>query len=180
MIDYGSISGYLPATSVGLSSIIFTAQHSGSWSKHQILLEPLDETLGSQLLLRQVGLAQIDADHPDRLRAKEVSKFSAGSPLLINQAAGLMKLSNCDMKTLVQTSRDSTVLLGAGNIGANWRYERAPSTMFDPTLERLSANASNLLMMLAFMNPDHVEEEIFLHEQHTEDSKIPRFGQKAE
>lgn len=161
--DFSSIWNYVPTSSRAASSMIITSQRPGEWCNHKVKIEPLDEKIGSELLLSQLkgeAVTNIDAN---RELAREISSSVGGLPLWVNQARRFIRDSRCSLEDFLTSLRADITLLEESNMGADvsW-YERAFSTAFDRTLDRLSKDSVDLLFMLAFFNPTNVREDLLL------------------
>ncbi|KAI9888223.1 MAG: hypothetical protein M1814_000954 [Vezdaea aestivalis] len=158
---WGNISRYWPTRSRYPSAIIITAQKESPWVNRNIDLEPLPDHDGSKLLLQQMHLAHIDQNDPTRNVACEISKELGGSPLYLTHAYGYMSLSGCPPQEYLESIRTQNNALDWKS-NATWRYGKAVSTTHDRILKQLSFAARQLLFMLAFMNPDAVNEDLVL------------------
>ena len=164
VVDWASVSRYWPTRSAAPSAIIVTSQKAATWTDHQILLEPFDVLGGSEFLLSQLHLSQIDRLDPRRKLAAEVSEELGGSPLYLCHAQGSMALSKSSLEEFLETIRTSSNTLNMKSSNT-WRYGRAISATHDRILKELSHEATDLLFMLAFMSADYMSEDLLLCEQ---------------
>ena len=142
-----------------------TTQKAGGWADSKLLIEPFDPVVGSSLLLNQLGM---EKDDSSKDLAEEISESVGGLPLWLNQVGGFIQLSKCSLAEYIISHHASNNLLGGENVGENWRYEKAVSTVFDRPVKELSKNAAGLLYMLAYLNPDGIFEDMLLS-QHVSD-----------
>ena len=68
-------------------------------------------------------------------------------------------------KVFESLKRSSTVWASTGE-GTVRNYNKTLATVFNLALNELNDEARHLLQILAFLNPDHVPEEL-LHQNHT-------------
>lgn len=156
--DWETLSTYLPLSCQATSSILITSQNSGEWCNHVLYLPGLDPEAGSALLLNQLSEIIVTEREADRESAEKLSEMLGGSPLLINQAASLIK----DCKYSLGEFIIHPLLVGH-RMGANKsRYQRPLQQTVDRTLEKLSENAIQFLFTLAFLNPSKIGEDILL------------------
>ena len=164
VVDWVSVSRYWPTRSVTSSAIIVTSQKAISWTDYKVPLEPLNAQGGSEFLLSQLRLSDIDRFDPRRKLAGEISEELGGSPLYLSHAQGSMALSKSSLEEFLDTIRTSSNTLDVKSSNV-WRYERAVSATHDRIMEELSQDATEFLFMLAFMSPDHVSEDLFFRNQ---------------
>jgi len=171
VVEWKSIARFWPSKSRNPSAIIVTSQLSTPWTNHQLDLEPFDDREGSEFLLYQMHLANLEANDPTREVAGEISMELGGSPLYLTHAQGFMSLSKCTPNEYLEIIRTRSNTLDWKSKGT-WRYGRAASTTHDRILQELSAGAKDLLFMLAFMNPDEVKEDFLLLDHEFEDLRF--------
>ena len=80
-------------------------------------MPPLNVTLDCDLLLSQRGMRKIPEDDPNRRLAEEISNLLGGSPLRLNQAAGLMKLSSLTFEEFLDMHQAPSNVLGKRKLG---------------------------------------------------------------
>lgn len=165
VVDWKSIARYWPKKSQRPSAIIATSQKVTPSANNRLEIEPLDVQAGSKFLLQQMHISQLDDCDPTWDIAREISKELGGSPLYLTHAQGFMSLSGSTPKDYLDNIRTRSNTLDWKS-NSTWRYGRAASATHDRILEELSHGATNLLFMLAFMNPDEVSEDLLLNHEH--------------
>lgn len=160
VVDWESVSRYWPTRSATPSAIIVTSQKATTWTNHRLSLEPLDSQKGSEFLLSQLHMSDIDRSDPRRELAGEISEELGGSPLYLSHAQGSMALSKSSLEEFLDTIRTSSNTLDVRSSNV-WRYERAVSATHDRIMKELSQDATDFLFMLAFMSPDYISEDLF-------------------
>jgi hypothetical protein len=166
--DYESIAPYWPSVSKTQASIIVTTQKQGSlirWTTHKIHLTPFKPEDGTSFLMKQLD---IDPNDSEREQAEEISDLVQGLPLTLNYVSGYIRNSGCSMLEYLEMHHESSNLWEGDNESDNWMYERTQATVFDIAFARLSEDATKLLRILAFLNPEGVP-ECMLISDHSED-----------
>ena len=120
----------------------------------------LDPKLGSEVLLAQLKGSIYAEDKADRTSAEEISSMLGGSPLLINQAGGVIKACGYTLDEFI-----TRPILVDRKVGANkYYYERSLEDILDYTLEKMTESALRLLFMLAFFDHTYIREDLLLRD----------------
>ncbi|KAL8882804.1 MAG: hypothetical protein Q9198_000264 [Flavoplaca austrocitrina] len=141
----------------------FAKEHFFS-SGSGIDVEPLS-TLDSATLLRKLITKTEEAESTDEQDALfELANHLAGLPLAMTQMAGFIRrrhLSIREFVSLYATDARYAEIHDIGNPVQEYRYGSTLATAFH--FAELSPHATKLLELLAFMNPDRIQEIIFLN-----------------
>lgn len=156
----------MPISSKGKTSVIVTAQQEIGGTDSKICLEPLSSSLGSSLLLKQLG---VKAEGRAKELAEEISQSVGGLPLWLNQVGGQIQFTKCTLSDYLDSHQSSSNMLGGDKIGENWRYERAIPAVFEDVIKKLPDDAASLLYMLAYLNPEETDETMLLSDHVSEE-----------
>lgn len=123
-------------------------------------LKTFDDSDGGSLLLRLIDVND-DLEEDAEDLARRISSQMGGLPLAISQMAGFIQqqdLALSEFLTLYEDGKEHVSLHGTNlqfnaqgypySVAAVWRFEK------------LSINARGLLKIMAFMDPDYVQEDI--------------------
>jgi hypothetical protein len=129
-------------------------------------MEPLSSA-DSATLLRKLITQTEEAPNPDEQDASvELANQLAGLPLAITRMAGFIRrrhLSIREFVNLYATDARYAEIHDVGNPIQEHRYGYTLATAYN--FQGLSPHATKLLKLLAFMNPDRVQECIFVNPQ---------------
>jgi hypothetical protein len=133
-------------------------------------MEPLS-TADSATLLRKLITKTEEAGSSDEQDASvELANHLAGLPLAMTQMAGFIRrrhLSIREFVNLYATDARYAEIHDVGNPIQEYRYGYTLATAYN--FQGLSPHATKLLQLLAFMNPDRVQEYIFVNPQASEE-----------
>ncbi|EXF84562.1 hypothetical protein CFIO01_04730, partial [Colletotrichum fioriniae PJ7] len=126
-----------------------------------IHVQPLEDAEGSGLLLRAAGMKRDQTASSDLDLASTISRTLGGLPLALAQIGGFInqrKLSLADFSRLYEKNpaRIESRKTHDGD------YEYTMSTVWDVSFEKLTGDATSLLNILAFFDPDNISESILL------------------
>lgn len=126
-------------------------------------LEPLSRD-ESAVLLRKLITRKEEAENADEQAASmTLAKYLDGLPLAMTQMAGFIRrrhLSIQEFVSLYATDARYAEIHGVGNPVQEHRYGYTLASMYN--FEGLSHYATRLLDLVAFLNPDRIQEEIFI------------------
>ena len=166
VVDYQSIARYWPTTSLQPSAIIATTQKDNTrWipASHRIAVDFLDDSAGADLLCelycQQMHIPPETLSPDERLTAAQISHELGGSPLYLTQAQGVITTSNTALPEYLKLIKSRSSLPG-NRIEQGGSYPKAVGATHDRLIEELDPGAVKLLYMLAFMNPEHVSEDL--------------------
>lgn len=107
-----------------------------------------------------LGLLSSDnADSASHKYAVQIVNMVGGLPLAISQIANFISLRKLPLKDFPALYERNSAQIDARK-GRSSRYEHAVSTVWEISLSRLSGPASHLLNLLAFLNPDVIDEKM--------------------
>lgn len=135
-------------------------------------VQPFDDTTGSDVLLRLIGL---DVELPsNRERAKEITQALGGLPLALGQIGGFIIQRKCPLKDFLALYERNTAKIDSRKTGLS-DYEHTLSTVWNMSFNKLSGNPRRLLNLLAFFAPDAISEGMLI-----EGSELPNLGEEFE
>lgn len=146
----------------GRGSVLITTRDSGSGYSLtgggcQVL--PFDIDLGSEVLLNLLALKSDSLDHRDHAAA--ISEALGGLPLALNQIGGFIRQRRMALHDFLPLYERNSVKIDARKTGIS-DYDHSTSTVWQMSLARLSGNARQLLNIFSFLQPDGIDEAIFL------------------
>ncbi|KAM7205136.1 tetratricopeptide repeat domain containing protein [Naviculisporaceae sp. PSN 640] len=127
-------------------------------------LEPLPETDSATLLRKLITRSEEATSSDEQAASVELANHLAGLPLAMTQMAGFIRrrhLSIREFVTLYANDARYAEIHDVGNPIQDHRYGYTLATAYN--FQGLSAAPLRLLQLLAFMNPDRVQEYIFVN-----------------
>lgn len=160
---------FWPVASHG--SVLVTARNlvpSFSPAESTLKVAPFSNVEGSELLLNILEKSgEISSPRPNSLKenASMLSDELGGLPLAIAQTAGYILTVQCSLDEFrsvyeEQRRKGQSLPLPLGSVDMS--YSHTLSTVWDITFERMDGEASFILNMLAFLDPDSTPECIFI------------------
>jgi len=148
--------------SMGRGSVLITtrdasAAHSPASAGFHV--QPFDNAAGSEVLLNIVGLDPTSSANQEK--AKEITNTLGGLPLALNQIGGFIvqrKLPLQDFLRLYQRNSSKIDAMKTGISG----YDHTLSTVWEMSMNKPSGDSRILLSLLPYLQPDAVDEAIFL------------------
>ncbi|XXH00199.1 Protein ssh4 [Hypoxylon texense] len=128
-------------------------------------VEPFDDVEGSVMLLKQIGLDPAVAANKEHATA--ITQALGGLPLALGQIGGFIAQRRLPLKDFLARYERNAAKIDARKTVKD-DYEHTLSTVWDVSFQKLPENATKLLNMLIFFDPDGVDEEIFLEGSQTE------------
>ncbi|MCJ1246224.1 hypothetical protein MMC30_003430 [Trapelia coarctata] len=158
---------YLPTKPECKGSVIITTQKAHMMSVtdnfRKIPLQPLTSDDGAKLLFKSMDREPLNEQ--ENSYALQISEWVGGLPLAIATIGGYMKLSSSSAnRILARLQRSSKVWASSGE-GAVSHYKKTLATVFDLALSELKPNTRHLIDIMAFLNPDHIPEEMLVLKQ---------------
>lgn len=129
-------------------------------------MEPLSTTDSATLLRKLITKSEQDRNMDEQTASIELANHLAGLPLAMAQMAGFIRRRNLSIREFVSlyaTDARYAEIHNVGNPLQEYRYGYTLATAYN--FQGLSPHATRLLQLLAFMNPDRIQEYIFLNTQ---------------
>ena len=158
---------YLPASTQG--HILLTTNTQIMYGvARRVDIDNLEPEYGALLLLRRVGLLDVDAplDHAseqERIQAMEITLMLGGHPLAIDQAGAYIEENGANLHryTELYSKRRAHLLNTRGSLMAD--HPQSVTTTLSLSFEKVeqaSEAAWELLCCLAFLHPDAIPDEL--------------------
>ncbi|GAP84174.1 putative NB-ARC and TPR domain protein [Rosellinia necatrix] len=122
-------------------------------------LEPFDDAEGCAMLLKQIGLDSTTT--ANQQHAMEITRALGGLPLALSQIGGFIAQRRLALKDLLPLYERNSVRIDASRTTKD-DYEHTLSTVWNVSFERLPKHSTILLNMMIFLDPDSIDETIFL------------------
>ena len=168
------LAPYLPSDTKSQGCIIITTQRPQSQritkDFYVMELQSLNEERGAKLLFSYLERDPTDETGSDL--AHEISAIVGGLPLAITTIGGYINDSGSSLKEFLGIMKQSSNAWEETHDKKLKNYERTLSTVFEIALKELPSNARNLIIILAFLNPDSIPEEILLAVDDSEEVKF--------
>ncbi|KAK4446601.1 hypothetical protein QBC34DRAFT_496876 [Podospora aff. communis PSN243] len=167
---FESVARFWPTSCAQSSAIIATYQKVDTRSiplSHQVAVNPLDKEARADLLYK-LSCQQIDKS-PDKLTPKNhssaavISHILGGSPFYLAIAQGFMTTSGTALPEYLARIESRSHLGSRVDEGGD--YKKPADATHDWLIQQLDPGATKLLYMIAFMNPEHVGEDLIIGEQ---------------
>lgn len=143
--------------SVLLTTRDFNAAHSPA--NAGLHLQPFDDKMGSDVLLRLLGLdKEASSSQTD---AEEINNALGGLPLALDQIAGFITQRRIRLRDFLPLYERNAAKIDSKKTGLT-EYDHTLSTVWEMSLARLSGPASHLQKLLAFFEPDAIHEVVLL------------------
>ncbi|TRX96272.1 hypothetical protein FHL15_002996 [Xylaria flabelliformis] len=127
-------------------------------------LEPFNDTEGSDMLLKQIGL---DPTESNKQHGIEITRALGGLPLALSQIGGFIAQRRLALKDFLALYERNAAKINARKTTED-DYEHTLSTVWDVSFERLPEDSTKLLNIMIFLDPDSIHEDIFLQGSRTE------------
>lgn len=128
-------------------------------------LEPLSSEDGAALLRKHLPEPAGGHSTDEQGASVELAAHLGGLPLAIPQMAASIRRRSLSIREFVNMYANDDRYAEIHDIGTplqQRRYSYTLATTYDLTFKELSSNAARLLQILAFLNPDRVQENIFV------------------
>ncbi len=155
--NLASIKPFWP--SAGHGSIIVTAKNPEvitSLVQKSIHLKPFSESDGAKFLLSRLS----DPSAQDESLATVIAKKLGGLPIALSHVAGFIEATSCTFEEVLDmySYRADAELVDYDSSEITFDYEQSYDTMWKVSLESLGEEATQLLEMLALLDPDGIPE----------------------
>ncbi|KAF4461080.1 Transcriptional xre family [Fusarium albosuccineum] len=158
--DQSALNKFWPPCDHG--SILVTSQNS-DWIERTpffIQLGPLDEDLGSQLLLHTYHSY---SGVPDMELARNISKEVDGLPLLLVGLGGSLSQNHLSLEETLETIQNSpSPLQGILSDRVPCQYERPIQLVFQLSFSRLPVTARQVISVMAMLSSDNISESLIM------------------
>ncbi|KAI9668388.1 MAG: hypothetical protein M1831_001142 [Alyxoria varia] len=124
-------------------------------------IRPFDESTGSDLLLRLVGLPPYVSIHRDR--ANTIVNALGGLPLAIIQMGSFIAQRKLPLQDFLPLYERNAAKIESRKIGIN-DYEHTLNSVWNLSLERLEGPSRVLQNLLVFFAPDSIREEVLIED----------------
>ena len=165
--DFKYLAEYIPRNPVSQSAVIVTTQLRFFKRFSDVFLdlplESLDAAAGFGLLFETLGKDRCARDEKEEDTVYEILNIVGGLPLAITTIGGHVSQSGSTLSEFLKHLKQSNSIWAISGKSFVENYENTLRTVFDIALRELpSDNARSFLHILAFLNPDHIPEEMFL------------------
>ncbi|KAI9719975.1 MAG: hypothetical protein M1812_003100 [Candelaria pacifica] len=147
-----------PGNSKG--SVLITSRDSNAAfapAAHGYHVQPFDDNIGSSALLSFTSQDQSSISNQNI--AKEITNMLGGLPLALRQISGFIKQQKLTLEAFLSLYERNALKIHERRGGVT-DYEHTISTVWELALAKLPQNAKTLQNLLAFLDPDHIEESI--------------------
>ncbi|KAI1138886.1 hypothetical protein F5Y05DRAFT_354227 [Hypoxylon sp. FL0543] len=124
-----------------------------------IKVEPFDDIEGSMMLLRQIGLDPSTSTNTEHATA--ITQALGGLPLALSQIGGFIAQRRLPLEDFLPLYERNAAKIDARKT-VKEDYEHTLDTVWDVSFQKLPEGSLKLLNMLAFFDPDAIDEAIFL------------------
>lgn len=118
---------------------------------------PFDIAAGSKALMNILALDS--TSELNKQQAYAISSTFGGLPLALNQIGGFIAQRRIPLQDFLPLYHRNSTSVDAKN-PAGMDYNHTLATVWDISLSKLSGNAQMLLDILAFLNPDYIQESL--------------------
>ncbi len=141
--------------SVLITSRDFNAAHSPAGAGFHV--QPLDDEIGSELLLHFVGLdSKAFLNHE---RAIAINRALGGLPLALNQMGSFISQRKVSLEDFLPLYERNSAKIDARKSRLT-HYEHTLSTVWEMSLSKLAGPPAHLQKLLAFLEPDAIDEQV--------------------
>jgi hypothetical protein len=124
-----------------------------------IHLQPFDDETGGDFLVHLLGRDN-HSEAPKDV-ARKISHVMGGLPLALGQIGAFINHRQMPINDFLPLYERHSARIHAKRAPKS-DYEHALSTVWDISFEKLPKDSTQLLNLLAFMDPDGVDEQIFI------------------
>ena len=143
--------------SILITSRDFNAAHQSADQGFHV--QPFDDTTASQILLRLAGL---DPDRPiNQKTAKTIAHTLGGLPLALSQIASFISQRKLPLQDFIPLYERNAATIDDRKSRLT-SYEHSLSTMWEISLAKLSGASGHLQKLLAFLEPDEIDEAMVI------------------
>jgi hypothetical protein len=148
--------------SMGRGSVLITTRDASSVhspASAGFHVQPFDNTTGSEALLNIVGLDPTSSTNQEN--AKEITTILGGLPLALNQIGGFIVQRKLPLQDFLPLYQRNSARIDARKTDISG-YEHTLSTVWEMSMSKLSGNSKILLSLLPYLQPDAIDEAVFL------------------
>jgi len=147
---------------MGRGSVLITtrdasAVHSPASAGYHV--QPFDNITGSEALLNIVGLDPTSSTNQEN--AKEITTTLGGLPLALNQIGGFIVQRKLPLQDFLPLYQRNSAKIDARKTDIS-SYEHTLSTVWEMSMSKLSGDSKILLSLLPYLQPDAIDEAVFL------------------
>lgn len=156
--DLDMVKRAWPRNSVG--SILITSRDSNAaftLASNGCQIKPFDTQTGSAALLNFIGIDQ-QSDF-NQLKAMDITATLGGLPLALSQIGAFIVQRKVPLQNFLALYERNAVTIDSKN-ARNTDYDHTLATVWEMSLHQLSGNARALHMLLAFLDPDCIQEAL--------------------
>ena len=135
-------------------------------------VEPFNDKDGSEILLKLTHLDSKSAINQDL--SKTIAHTLGGLPLALSQIGGFINQRKIPLKDFLPLYQRNASKIDARKTGIT-DYEHSLSTAWEMSLSKLDGNAYLLQGLLAFLDPDRIDEVVLIDGFKNSDSSAPQF-----
>ncbi|KAI1103520.1 hypothetical protein F4804DRAFT_342413 [Jackrogersella minutella] len=171
--DLQAIKIAWPASSHG--SILLTTRDfdvANNPVTQYLQIEPFNDIEGSMMLLKQIGFDPAVASNTEDATA--ITQALGGLPLALGQIGGFIAQRRLPLKDFLSVYERNAAKIDARKTVKD-DYEYILSNVWDVSFRKLPENATKLLNMLVFFDPEGIDETIFLEGSKTDPEVDPDF-----
>ena len=144
--------------SILLTSRDFSAANNPASRGYHV--RPFNDENGAQFLLKLLAYDENSLESKDY--AMKIAKMLGGLPLAINQIASFISQRRLPLKDFPALYERNSTKIDARKSRLT-QYEHTLSTVWELSLSRLSGNAAHLQSLMAFLNPDMIDEKMLVN-----------------
>lgn len=127
-------------------------------------LEPLSASDSATLLRKLITKTEQASSSDEESASKELATHLAGLPLAMTQMAGFIRRRHLSIREFVSIYANDARYAEIHNVSNPMQHNRYGYTLATAfSFEGLKPHALKLLQLLAFMNPDRIQEYIFIN-----------------
>jgi hypothetical protein len=147
---------------MGRGSVLITtrdasAVHSPASAGFHV--QPFDNNTGSEVLLNLVGLDPTSSTNQEK--AKEITTTLGGLPLALNQIGGFIVQRKLPLQDFLPLYQRNSAKIDARKTDISG-YDHTLSTVWEMSMSKLSGDSKILLSLLPYLQPDAIDEAVFL------------------
>lgn len=132
-----------------------------------IHIQPFDDSTGASTFLQLIGRSSSDTDLS---LATQICHNLGGLPLALRQISGFITQQRLSLKDFVPLYERNSAKIHTRKGGVT-DYEHTLATCWELALGHLSESAYSLQKLLAFFDPDNIDESILVEGSNSEDGK---------
>ncbi|KAF2791049.1 TPR-like protein [Melanomma pulvis-pyrius CBS 109.77] len=135
-------------------------------------VQPFNDTDGSEVLLKLVGLDSASTSNRDK--AVAITKSLGGLPLALTQIGGFIVQRKLPLQNFLPLYERNASKIDARKAGIN-DYEHTLSTVWEMSMSKLEGDAHNLFNILPYFQPDGIDEMLLIQGSSSVDDPVYGF-----